>query len=110
WVAAGLDALARDPDLWLVTTDSGPPRDPPLPRWARALRRIASRPAPTGSSRHFLCDRRRLHGQLRRVSTSGEDVGSDVAHALRFSGVPRVIDVLEHRGALGILDGTWHLH
>lgn len=107
WVAAGLNALARDPDLWLVTTDSGPPRDPPLPRWAHALLRLAPRPAPTGSSRHFLSDRRRLHGQLRRVTASGDHVGSDVAHAPRL---PRVIDALEHRGALGILDDTWHLH
>lgn len=89
WVAAGVKALARDRDLWLTTTRSGP----------RALADGASRRMRTGSSRHFLCDRRRLHGRLREVDATRERLGRCVTNALE-----------RHRAWSGIVAGAWHLH
>jgi hypothetical protein len=112
WVAAGLRTLAADPNIWLVMTHAGPPAgakghpsslgslnarrarwDPELHVW-----RFAS-----ASTRYFLTDRRRLHGQLRFVANGRGCAPLElcIGAALRRHGASR---------ATLALDGSWDLH
>jgi hypothetical protein len=68
WVASGVDALLDDEQLWLAQTPSGPPSQSPrpLPRMLRRLARSWPRSERIASTAHFVCDRRRFYGRLRR--------------------------------------------
>src|SRR5690606_31196403 len=71
WVEQALRCMARDERLWLMMAHPGPPAGPPGKSLAAANARRARWDARlslwrfrTATTRYFLCDRRRLRGQL----------------------------------------------
>jgi hypothetical protein len=103
WVASGVDALVSDETLWLAHTRSGPPQQVrPLPQMLRRLARSWPRSVRIASTAHFVCDRRRLHGRLRR--------GTAAAGVSQKRLSDYLDDALQRDGAFAcIVDDAWHV-
>jgi hypothetical protein len=110
WVSQALNCLQEDPRIWLMMTHPGPPAGPPgqslvgqnalSARWdpQSKLWRFSH-----ATTRYFLCDRRRLHGQLSPIFQVGGCIPLEqcISQAMQHRGA--------FRGALGDLE-SWHLH
>lgn len=110
WVVRALEAMQRDPRLWLMMTHAGPPVGQPgrsiaganlrRARWDAALEVWRFR---TASTRFFLTDRRNLRGRLPKLG-NGRDcrpLEQCISGALSTNNA--------FRGDVGNCR-TWHLH
>lgn len=110
WVSEAFKCLREDPQLWLMMSHPGPPAGPPGKSLVGQNAHSASWDSQRNlwrfrhaTTRYFLCDRRRLHGQLRPIflASGCAPLEQCISHAMQRQGT--------FRGALGDLE-SWHLH
>lgn len=110
WVEQALEAMSRDPRLWLMMTHPGPPTGPQGQSLGPRNRRRATWDGDlqvwqfrSATTRYFLCDRQNLRNRLLplRLAQGYAPLEQSISDALQRYGA--------FRGSLGTLS-SWHLH